>query len=225
MKANKRGSSMTAHVCGIDIGKTVFHLIGLSKEGHIVVMKRFSRKPLITHTVNIPACLVGMEACPALSRPGSRSTRAHGEAYARRVCSALRKSNKYDYVDAEAIAEAVQRPTMRFVPIKNEAQLGLQALHRVRDRWIGRRTAVINQIRGFLLEHGIAVATGPAHLNRQIPSMLEYAENLLSPRMSHNRTQRGVEEAGRTDRGNGSGTRPIDKKRMMVVAGCLRYLA
>jgi transposase len=72
---------------------------------------------------------------------------------------------------------------MRFVPIKNEAQLDLQALHRVRDQWIGRRTAVINQIRGFLLEHGIAVATGPAHLNRQIPCILEDAENLLSPRM------------------------------------------
>jgi transposase len=62
------------------------------------------------------------------------------------------KSNKNDYIDAEAIAEAVQRPTMRFVPIKSEAQLDLQALHRVRDRWMGRRTAVINQIRGFLRE-------------------------------------------------------------------------
>ncbi len=93
------------------------------------------------------------------------------------------KSNKNDYVDAEAIAEAVQRPTMRFVPIKNDAQLDLQALHRVRDRWMGRRTAVINQIRGFLLEHGIAVSVGPAHLQRQIPSILEDAENLLSPRM------------------------------------------
>jgi transposase len=93
------------------------------------------------------------------------------------------KSNKNDYIDAEAIAEAVQRPTMRFVPIKSEAQLDLQALHRVRDRWMGRRTAVINQIRGFLLEHGITVAVGPAHLKRQIPSILEDADNLLSPRM------------------------------------------
>jgi transposase len=72
---------------------------------------------------------------------------------------------------------------MRFVPVKNEAQLDLQALHRVRDRWIGRRTAVINQIRGFLLEHGITVSTGPAHLKRQLPLILEDAENLLSPRM------------------------------------------
>jgi len=74
------------------------------------------------------------------------------------------KSNKNDYVDAEAIAEAVQRPTMRFVPVRNEAQLDLQALHRVRDRWIGRKTAVINQLRRFLLEHGITVRVGPAQL-------------------------------------------------------------
>jgi transposase len=72
---------------------------------------------------------------------------------------------------------------MRFVPVKNEAQLDVQALHRVRDRWMGRKTAVINQLRGFLLEHGITVAAGPAHLKRQIPSILEDAENLLSPRM------------------------------------------
>ena len=72
---------------------------------------------------------------------------------------------------------------MWFVPIKNEAQLDLQALHCVRDRWIDRRTAVINQLRGFLLEHGITVNTGPAHLKRQIPTILEDADNLLSTRM------------------------------------------
>jgi transposase len=72
---------------------------------------------------------------------------------------AFRKSNKNDYLDAEAIAEAVQRPTMRFVPIKTDDQLDLQALHRVRDRWVARRTAVMNQMRGFLLERGITVRT------------------------------------------------------------------
>lgn len=72
---------------------------------------------------------------------------------------------------------------MRFVSVKNETQLDLQVLHRVRDRWIGCDTAVINQLRGFLLEHEITVAAGPAHLKRQIPSILEDAENLLSPRM------------------------------------------
>ena len=176
---------MKVHVCGIDIGKTVFHLVGLSKEGHIVTKKRLSRKQLLTYTVNLPACLIGIEACPgahflarALLKQGHDVKLMPAE-YVRPFV----KSNKNDYVDAEAIAEAVQRPTMRFVPVKNEAQLDLQALHRVRDRWMGRKTAVINQLRGFLLEHGITVPAGPAHLKRQIPSILEDAENLLSPRM------------------------------------------
>src|SRR5260370_35204809 len=72
---------------------------------------------------------------------------------------------------------------MAFVPTESEAQIDLQTVHRVRDRWMGRRTAVINQIRGFLLEHGITVAVGPDHLKRQIPSILEDADNLLSSRM------------------------------------------
>jgi transposase len=176
---------MTAHVCGIDIGKTVFHLICLSKEGQIVTKKRFTRKQLITHTVNMPACLIGMEACPG-AHFLARVLRAQGHEVKLMPAEYVRpfvKSNKNDYVDAEAIAEAVQRPTMRFVPIKSEAQLDLQALHRVRDRWMGRRTAVINQIRGFLLEHGISIAVGPAHLKRHIPSILEDADNLLSSRM------------------------------------------
>jgi transposase len=176
---------MTAHICGIDIGKTVFHLIGMSKEGHVVLKKRFTRKQLITHTVNMPACLIGMEACPG-AHFLARVLKAQGHEIKLMPAEYVRpfvKSNKNDYVDAEAIAEAVQRPTMRFVPIKSEAQLDLQALHRVRDRWMGRRTAVINQIRGFLLEHGITVAVGPAHLKRRIPSILEDADNLLSLRM------------------------------------------
>jgi transposase len=176
---------MTGHVCGIDIGKTVFHLIGLSKEGQIVIKKRFTRKQLITHMANMPACSIGMEACPG-AHFLARVLRAQGHEVKLMPAEYVRpfvKSNKNDYVDAEAIAEAVQRPTMRFVPIKSEAQLDLQALHRVRDRWMGRRTAVINQIRGLLLEHGITVAVGPAHLKRQIPSILEDADNLLSSRM------------------------------------------
>ena len=176
---------MTAHVCGIDLGKTVFHLVGLSKEGHVVAKKRLSRKQLITFTANIPSCLIGMEACSG-AHFLARVLRMQGHDVKLMPAEYVRpfvKSNKNDYIDAEAIAEAVQRPTMRFVPIKNEAQLDLQALHRVRDRWMGRRTAVINQIRGFLLEHGIAVATGPIHLKRQLPSILEDATNILSPRM------------------------------------------
>jgi len=116
---------------------------------------------------------------PRTSGAGSRR-KAHGAEYVRPFV----KSNKNDYVDAEAIAEAVQRPTMRFVPIKNEAQRDLQALHRVRDRWIGRRTAVINQLRARLSagawhhrEHR------PRAPEATDPSILEDADNLLSARM------------------------------------------
>ena len=79
------------------------------------------------------------------------------------------KTNKSDYIDAEAIAEAVARPTMRFVPIKTEDQLDLQSLHRVRERWVMRRTAVINQIRGLLLERGITLRKGRCYVVRHCP--------------------------------------------------------
>jgi transposase len=93
------------------------------------------------------------------------------------------KSQKNDYVDAEAIAEAVQRPTMRFVPVKTEDQLDLQALHRVRDRLMERRTSVINQIRAFLLERGLTLRTGSNHLRNNLPAVLATAEQSMSPRI------------------------------------------
>jgi transposase len=90
------------------------------------------------------------------------------------------KTNKNDYIDAEAIAEAVTRPSMRFVPIKTDDQLDLQSLHRVRERWVVRRTAVINQIRGLLLERGITMRKGREHLQASLPLVLEDADNKLS---------------------------------------------
>jgi transposase len=90
------------------------------------------------------------------------------------------KTNKNDYIDAEAIAEAVTRPSMRFVPIKTDDQLDLQSLHRVRERWVGRRTAVINQIRGMLLERGITVTKGRRHIEESLPGILEDCDNKLS---------------------------------------------
>jgi transposase len=90
------------------------------------------------------------------------------------------KTNKSDYIDAEAIAEAVGRPTMRFVPIKSDDQLDMQSLHRVRERWVMRRTAVVNQIRGLLLERGITVRKGRCHLDAALPGLLEDASINLS---------------------------------------------
>ena len=90
------------------------------------------------------------------------------------------KTNKSDYLDAEAMAEAVQRPTMRFVPIKTEEQLDWQAVHRVRERWVMRRTAVVNQIRGFLLERGLTLPQGRRHLEQALPAILAEVDSVLS---------------------------------------------
>jgi hypothetical protein len=90
------------------------------------------------------------------------------------------KTNKNDYIDAEAIAEAVGRARMRFVPIKTDDQLDLQSLHRVRERWVSGRTAVINQIRGLLLERGVTIRKGRRHIEESLPGILEDAHNKLS---------------------------------------------
>ena len=90
------------------------------------------------------------------------------------------KTNKSDYIDAEAIAEAVGRPRMRFVPIKSDDQLDLQSLHRVRERWVMRRTAVVNQIRGLLLERGITLRKGRRYVDAALPGILADPATKLS---------------------------------------------
>jgi transposase len=93
------------------------------------------------------------------------------------------KGQKNDYRDAETIAEAVQRPTMKFVATKTADQLDLQALHRVRERLVGQRTGIINQIRAFMLERGIAVRQGLRFLRAELPGILATRTDTLSPRM------------------------------------------
>jgi transposase len=145
---------MELHTIGIDLGKTVFHLVGLNLRGEVVVHKKFSRKQLLHFTANLKVELIGMEACGGAHFLG-RALREQGHEVRLMPAQYVKpyvKTNKSDYIDAEAIAEAVGRPKMRFVPIKTDDQLDLQSLHRVRERWVMRRTAVINQIRGLLLE-------------------------------------------------------------------------
>lgn len=176
---------MQIQTVGIDIGKTSFHLIGLDERGTVVAKKRFSRSRLIHFMANTPKCLIGMEACCGSHYLG-RSLALQGHEVRLIPAQFVRpfvKSNKNDYLDAEAIAEAVQRPTMRFVRIKTEDQLDLQALHRVRDRLVSRRTGIINQLRAFLLKRGMTVRQGRAYLRRNLPSLLPEAEQKLSPRM------------------------------------------
>jgi transposase len=110
---------------------------------------------------------------------------AHCEADPAQFVIPFRKSHKNDFRDAEAIAEAVLRPTMRFVPTKTVEQLDLQALHRVRSRLVSERTAVVNQIRAFLLERGIAVRQRLRSLRHALPGILAQRTDVLTPRMTH----------------------------------------
>jgi transposase len=164
---------------GIDLGKTTFHLVALDGYGKVVSKKKFSRKQLLVYTANLQPALVGIEACSGAHFIGAALRRQGHDVrlIPAQFVKPFVKSNKNDFIDAEAIAEAVTRQNMRFVPIKTDDQLDLQALHRVRDRLVHRRTAVINQIRGLLLERGITFAKGPAKLRHQIPAPLEDADH------------------------------------------------
>jgi hypothetical protein len=164
---------MNIHTIGIDLGKTSFHLVGLSERGEVVVRKRFSRAQLLRFTANRKVHVIGMESCGGAHFLG-RALQEQGHAVRLIPAQYVKpyvKTNKNDYVDAEAIAEAVGRPTMRFVPIKSDDQLDLQSLHRVRERWVTRRTAVINQIRGLLLERGITVRKGRRYIEAALPGI------------------------------------------------------
>jgi transposase len=167
---------------GIDLGKTTFHLVALGRRGEVLVHRKFTQKQLLTYTANLQTCLIGLEACSGAHFLG-RALREQGHdvrLIPAQFVKPFVKSNKNDFVDAEAIAEAVERKNMRFVPIKTDDQLDLQAIHRVRDRLIARRTAVINQLRAFLLERGMVFAKTPAKLRIAMPEILE---NDLTPQM------------------------------------------
>ena len=173
---------MEIHAIGIDLGKTLFHLVGVDSRGTVVVRKRCSRKRLLAFTVNVRVHRIGMEACSGSHFLG-RALREQGHDVRLMPAQYVKpyvKTNKSDYTDAEAIAEAVQRPSMCFVPIKTEEQLDLQAVHRVRERWVMRRTAVVNQIRGLLLERGLTLPKGRSHVDQALPEILADAELKLS---------------------------------------------
>jgi transposase len=136
-------------------------------------------------TAKIPHCFIGMEACCGSHFVGAELTAQGHEVrlIPAQFVKTFLKSNKNDYLDVEAIAEAVQRPNMRFVPIKTDDQLDLPALHRVRDSLVSRRTSGINRTRAFLLERGITFRQRRAYLRKRIPELLGDTEQKLSPRM------------------------------------------
>lgn len=181
----QRNKPRNAAVFGIDLGKNVFHVVGLDATGVPIQRATFRRETLLQFFERATRSLVGMEACPG-SQWLARKLTALGHTV--RIVPAkfvkpYVKSNKSDIIDAEAIAEAVSRPTMRFVEIRSPDQVDLQALHRVRDRLVAQRTRVICQMRAFCLEYGIAMHQGAGKFKADLPRVLADEQNDLSPAM------------------------------------------
>lgn len=170
-------------VVGIDLAKSIFHLVGLDERGKIILRKRLARGEVLPCMAPLPRVRVGMEACGG-AHYWARQLREQGhevKLMAPQYVKPYVKTNKNDLRDAEAIAEAVTRPSMRFVPIKHVAQQDLQALHRVRERLMGARTALVNEMRGLLAEYGIVLPTGINAFRNTLAAKLEAEHAQLTP--------------------------------------------
>jgi len=168
---------------GIDLAKNVFHLVGTDTRGTILWRKRLARNALMPFMAQLPPVTIGMEACGG-SHYWARQFRQQGhdvKLMAPQFVKPYVKSNKNDMRDAEAIAEAVTRPTMRFVPIKEVDQQDIQALHRIRARLMKERTALINEMRGLLGEYGIVLPKGVTQLRKGLLGKLEEEQAKLTP--------------------------------------------
>src|SRR6266705_6875352 len=170
-------------VLGIDIAKRVFHAVGMDERGKIVLRKRLSRHDLMPFLAKLPPVRIGIEACGG-AHDWARRFREHGhevKLMAPQFVKPYVKSNKNDSRDAEGIAEAVTRPTMRFVPIKDVDQQDIQALHRVRERLMGERTALVNEVHGLMHEYGIVMPKGVSKFRQAVVGKLESEKDKLTP--------------------------------------------
>jgi transposase len=172
---------------GIDLGKNVCSLAGLDQTGKVVLRRRMKRGGLPAFVERLPPCIIAMEACCGGHHLGrifadqQHRVRLMSPEYVQPYV----KAQKNDDRDAEAIAEAATRPTMRFVELKSQEQLDMQTLHRARDRLVGERTALINQVRAILLERGIVVPQGRGKLERDLAILLGENQGAgLSPRVA-----------------------------------------
>ena len=157
---------MNINVIGIDLAKNVFHVHGVDRAGKTVMRKKLMRAQLSAFIAQLPPCLIGMEACGS-AHYWARQFQAFGHTVklmSPQFVKPYVKSNKNDTQDAEAICEAVTRPSMRFVAIKTVEQQDIQSLHRIRSGLVQRRTALANQIRGLLNEYGIIIPQGITQL-------------------------------------------------------------
>jgi len=172
---------MKVTTVGIDLAKNVFQVHGVNEHGKAVLRKQLKRHQVIEFFTNMPPCLIGMEACGS-AHHWARRLQALGHTVklmAPQFVKPYVKTNKNDVADAEAICEAVARPNMRFVPIKNVEQQAMLAMHRARQGFVKARTAQANQIRGLLAEFGLIIPQGIAHIAKRVPELIEDATNEL----------------------------------------------
>ena len=160
---------------GLDLAKRVFQVHAVDAAGAVVTRRQLKRRQVVPFFAKLPRCLIGLEAC-GTSHHWGRTLQALGHevrlippAYAK----AYVRRNKTDPADAEAICEAVSRPSMRFVPIKSEADQAMAAVHRVRERLIAQRTQTINMLRSQMSEFGKVVAQGPQHVKELVAELIE----------------------------------------------------
>jgi transposase len=177
---------MDIAVLGIDLGKNSCSVVELDRSGKVVLRRRMQRKTIVIMAAKLSPCIIAMEACCGAHHLGrllvaqGHTLRLMSPEYVRPYV----KAQKNDDRDAEAIAEAATRPTMRFVAVKSEEQLDMQTLHRARDRIVADRTSLMNQIRALLLERGIVVPQGCAKLRRRVTELLtQHCCDELSPRI------------------------------------------
>jgi transposase len=176
---------MDISVLGIDLGKNSCSIVGLDLNGKVLVRRNMRRDTVITFCAKLPACVVAMEACCGAHHMG-RALAAQGHTVRLMSPEYVRpyvKAQKNDNRDAEAIAEAATRPTMRFVELKSEEQLDMQTLHRIRDQLVGERTSLMNQIRSLLLERGHIVPQGCGKLAARLAELLDEEAPALNPRI------------------------------------------
>lgn len=166
---------------GIDLAKSVFQLHGVDGAGHTVIRKQVKRDQLAPFFANLPPCLIGMEACGS-AHHWARKLQSLGHTVklmAPQFVKPYVKTNKHDAADAEAICEAVRRPSMRFVPIKTIDQQAILSLHRARQGFVKARTAQANQIRGLMAEYGLILPVGIGYLHQRVPTLLDSAKDEL----------------------------------------------
>ena len=174
---------MQAVTLGIDIGKRWFHVVGLSDTGRVVLREKLTREQLHRLFATHPACVMAIETCCGSQHLG-RIAASHGHDVRLIPAQHVRpfvKSQKNDFNDATALAEVARLPSMRAVPLRSVEQIDVQAVHRARQRLLEQRNGMTNQIRGLLLDRGIAIRQGLYPLRAAVPAILEDAENGLTP--------------------------------------------